>query len=360
MLQHVTYFYGPYFLRRCDAVANRERRLKLSGKPVDDKVPLRTLFSFLSESLEEIETSIDSLSAPNCKHLEPPCRIINAWVVLLCALAGKRLCEALALRVSEIRAAERRDLEFVVRIAGGKNANHSCTFLVLNSVSYRLLSKLADIRESQGQDFLLRTSTLGKPSNAILGPVWKRCSLEPFTVNDLRKIVESHKFLLAGTADSSAANAVIPMYLGHNTAVAAKFYTLKSAESIIAAHRLLNGLLFQIVVIQGLGEQVLEHSSKVMTKEELAKELESCWENAFLRVSPVTECTLNTVVSRLRERARIQLVKDTLESYRAWLRGPEVNSTSTVKDFLPSKLPFPLNDTDRQSLYCELQGSNVK
>ena len=227
-------------------------------------------------------------------------------------------------------------------------------------MAYGLLTKLALIRESQGQDFLLRTSLLGKPTNAILSPVWKRCNIEPFTVNDLRKLVESNKFLLAGCADSSWASAVIPLYLGHSGSIATKYYTLKSADSIVAAHRVLNELLFQIVVCQGLGEQTIEHLSTLLTKEQLGNELQKGWENSFLPPANVTQCTLDTVLSRLRERTRIQLVADTLESYRAWIRGPEANATSTVKDFLPSKLPFPLGENDRKSLICELSGIKAK
>ena len=120
--QHVTFYNRPFISSyRCDAVANKERRLKLSGKPLENKIPLKVLFTFLADSVQEVDSAIDSLTVqPNLKHnFEPPCRIINAWVVLLCALAGKRQCEALSLRVEEIRAAERRDADFVVRIAGG-------------------------------------------------------------------------------------------------------------------------------------------------------------------------------------------------------------------------------------------------
>lgn len=103
----------------------------------------------------------------------------------------------------------------------------------------------------------------------------------------------------------------------------------------------------------------MEHLATILSKE-LETELKKSWKNFFLPAAFVTEATLTTVFSRLRERTRVQLVSDTLESYRAYLRGAEVNHTSTVKDFLPSKLPFPLNENDRNMLFCELLEIKLK
>ncbi len=118
------------------------------------------------------------------------------------------------------------------------------------------------------------------------------------------------------------------------TGIAEKFYTTKTAESIVDSHKLLNHLLFQIFVTQGTGELVLEQMGRVVGREEFESELKRAWsDNQFLPSSFVTQTTFDIVLSPLRERTRTQLVKDVCEEYREHQRGPDAESTYTLKDF---------------------------
>lgn len=304
--------------RRYDSLAARDQRIKRSLGEAGD-LQLGPLLRYLDDSqgdfLESIKVLEDQATSAR-GACETASRLVNAYILVLGALAGKRVCEVQDLRVKDVLRATQCQMRFVIRIRGGKNFSRTGAVpWAVSPAIFELLHRLALVRKALNQQFLLRTSRGGTPSNDILAPVWRSLGTK-FAVNDVRKRIESCRHLVSG-AVSDDSSGCLQAYLGHSVKNARLFYEFDTDAKCADAASLLDHLLCQILLTEGdYVNALLDQAPESIGRQQLDDLVRKGWTSKFVAFTSISEATFRKLQANFKQFRQDRAVEDAFLSFQ--------------------------------------------
>lgn len=330
------------------ARASTRRRLESTST---HPVPLTEILQYL-KSTNDASSALHALE--EAARADPawgqggvPVQHLALWEEVVCAaglvmlLHAARLCVALNMTVAEVHGMTPHQGRVVLRVATHKTASSGGRACVaLRPRQGRLLRRVADLRRylpGGGLDsarVLVAGNERAGPPRLLLRPFLRSLSrrhpARGLVFNDVRREVESQRFLLgAGAAEDKVAQS-ISSYLCHSQRVGRLHYARRTDAVVVAEARQLEELLSQLVavdMVMASPDDFLPPSPEgppYPLAEQLQQRLAAAWPaGGHVCLHPLTSNTQESISAWWRERHRDAFVDALARQVTARLAADE-------------------------------------